>query len=74
VLTELLERMARAIERGHHPRQHRPETLHIAIRATMTDIEANAGQPRYVAKPEKQPARRRAGQAAKTVKRRGQKG
>jgi hypothetical protein len=50
--TELLERMARAIERGHHPSEHHPHTLHQAVHATMAEIKANMGTPRYVAKPE----------------------
>jgi hypothetical protein len=56
--TELLERMARAIERGHHPSSHHPDKLHRAIHAAMTDIKSNAGKPRHVAHP-----RSRAGKA-----------
>ena len=62
--TDLLERMARAIERGHHPSSHHPDKLHKALHATMSDIKANTGTPRYVAKlegkaakPKRRPAR-----------------
>jgi hypothetical protein len=55
--TELLERMARAIERGHHPSNHQPNRLHKAIHATMSDIKANVGMPRYVAKPKRKAAK-----------------
>jgi hypothetical protein len=57
--TELLERMARAIERGHHPSNHQPNRLHKAIHATMSDIKANVGMPRYVAKPKRKAAKRK---------------
>ena len=56
--TELLERMARAVERGHHPSNHQPHELHKVIHATMADIKANAGQPRYVEKPKRKAAKR----------------
>jgi hypothetical protein len=46
--TELLERMARAIERGHHPPDHHPHTLHQAVHATMAEIKVKAGTPRSV--------------------------
>jgi len=49
--TELLERMARAVQRGHHPSSHHPHELHKAIEATRSHIKANAGKPRYVAQP-----------------------
>jgi hypothetical protein len=55
--TELLERMARAIERGHHPSNHHPNKLHKAIHATMSDIKANVGTPRYVAQPKRKAAK-----------------
>jgi len=54
--TELLERMARAIERGHHPSSHHPEKLHKAVHATLSDIKASAGMPRHVAKPNRRKA------------------
>jgi hypothetical protein len=50
--TELLERMARAIERGRHPSARHPEKLHKAIHATLSEIRANAGMSRDVAKPQ----------------------
>jgi hypothetical protein len=50
--TELLERMARAIARGHHPTSHRPERLHARIHVTLSDIKANTGMPRHVAEPQ----------------------
>jgi len=46
--TELLERMARAVGRGHHPPSHHPTKLHEAIHATVSDIKANKGTPRHV--------------------------
>jgi hypothetical protein len=54
--TELLERMARAIERGHHPVNPRAHKLRAAIYATMSEIKANAGSPRYVTKPKRKAA------------------
>src|SRR6516164_2738483 len=51
--TELLERMARAIERGHHPSTHHPDKLHRAIHAAMSDIRTNAGAPRCGIEPER---------------------
>jgi hypothetical protein len=48
--TELLERMARAVGRGHHPASHHPHRLHNAIHATMAEIKANGGTPRHYAK------------------------
>jgi hypothetical protein len=57
--TELLERMARAIERGHHPPDHHPHKLRQAIHATMSDIKANAGTPRHVAAPRRKIAKPR---------------
>jgi hypothetical protein len=50
--TELLERMARAIARGHHPTSHRPEKLHAGIHLTLSDIRTNNGTARHVARPE----------------------
>ncbi len=50
--TELLERMARAIARGHHPTNHHPEKLHARVHLTLSDIRANNGIARHVAKPE----------------------
>jgi hypothetical protein len=50
--TELLERMARAIARGHHPDNHHPQKLHARIHVTLSDIRANAGTARHVTKPE----------------------
>ena len=47
---ELLERMARAVERGHHPSNHHPNKLHKAIHATISDIKSNVGKPRHVAR------------------------
>jgi hypothetical protein len=61
--TELLERMARAIERGHHPSTRHPHKLHQAIHATMAEIKANTGKPRYVAKPDRRPAKPKRGPA-----------
>src|SRR5262249_27703038 len=49
--TELLERMARAVERGHHPTNHHPEKLHRAIHASLSDVRASAGIPRHMTKP-----------------------
>ena len=49
--TELLQRMARAIDRGHHPPRRRPHKLHQAIHATMSHIKANSGTPRHPSKP-----------------------
>jgi hypothetical protein len=49
--TELLERMARAIERGHHPSTHHPHKLRTAIHATMSEINSGRGTPRHVTKP-----------------------
>jgi hypothetical protein len=49
--TELLERMARAIERGHHPSSHHPQKLHTAIHATMSEINSGRGTPRHVVRP-----------------------
>ena len=57
--TELLERMARAIERGHHPSEHHPEKLHKAVHATLSDIKSNAGTARHVAKPAARKPKRR---------------
>jgi len=57
--TELLERMARAIERGYHPPTHHPHRLHTAIHATMSDIKSNGGAIRHVTKPEKGAAKPR---------------
>ena len=51
--TELLERMARAMERGHHPASHHPHKLRTAIHATMSDIRTNAGAPRCGIEPER---------------------
>lgn len=58
---ELLERMARAVERGHHPQSHRPHRLHRAIHAAVSDIKVNAGSPRHWSKPtpKRLPPRRR---------------
>ena len=55
--TDLLERMARAIERGHHPSNHHPNNLHKAIHATMSDIKANVGRLRHVAQPKRKAAK-----------------
>jgi hypothetical protein len=55
--TELLERMARAIERGHHPSTHHPHKLHTAVHATMSEIRSNAGTPRHVTKPKQKAAK-----------------
>jgi hypothetical protein len=41
--TELLERMALAIERGHHPSTHHPSKLHKEVQRTMAHIKANPG-------------------------------
>jgi hypothetical protein len=57
--TELLERMVKAIERGHHPSTHQPHRLHTAIHATMAHIKSNGGAARHVAKPQKRAAKRR---------------
>ena len=60
--TELLERMARAIERGHQPANYHPHKLRHAIHATVSHIKANQGTPRYVEKAKREaarPARRR---------------
>jgi len=48
--TELLQRMARAIDRGHHPPSRHPHKLHKAIHATMSHIKANSGTRRHVTK------------------------
>jgi hypothetical protein len=49
--TELLQRMAKAIERGHHPATHHPHKLRTAVHATMSEIRSNGGTPRHLAKP-----------------------
>jgi hypothetical protein len=46
--TELLERMAKAVERGHHPSTHHPTRLHKAIRGTVAHIEASRKPPSHV--------------------------
>jgi hypothetical protein len=51
--TDLLERMTRAIERGHHPPNHHPHKLRAAIHAAVSDIRANAETPRYMAEPKR---------------------
>jgi hypothetical protein len=62
--TELLERMARAIERGHHPPTHHPQKLHTAIHATMSEIKSSRGtlrhvaRPKQAAKPKRKPAKK----------------
>jgi hypothetical protein len=55
--TELLERMARAIGRGHHPASHHPQRLHTAVHATLTAIKANGGAPRHFAASDHTPAK-----------------
>lgn len=55
--TELLERMARALGRGHHPANHHPHKLHRAIHATMAEIKENSGAPRYFAVSERRAAK-----------------
>lgn len=64
--TELLERMARAIERGHYPSTHHPAKLRTIIHATASSIRADKGKPRYAAKsepkvaqPKRRPAKRK---------------
>jgi hypothetical protein len=49
--TEPLERMARAIEREHHPSTHHPHKLYTAVHATMSEIRSDARTPRRVARP-----------------------
>lgn len=46
--TELLERMRRAIARGHHPASHKPAKLHESIHATLSEIKRGSGTPRHV--------------------------
>jgi sRNA-binding regulator protein Hfq len=41
--TELLIRMARAVERGDHPDSHHPEKLSRAVHETIQHIKANGG-------------------------------
>lgn len=55
--TELLERMARAIERGHHPSAHHPHKLRTALHATMSEIRSGVGTPRHVTKPKEKAAK-----------------
>lgn len=65
--TELLERMARAVGRGHHPESHHPHRLHSAIHATMADIKANGGSPRHLAAPERGAAKTKRKSAPKSA-------
>jgi hypothetical protein len=46
--TELLERMRRAIVRGHYPANHNPATLHESIHATLSEIKSSFGTPRHL--------------------------
>jgi hypothetical protein len=45
--TELLERMAQAIERGDHPETHPPQKLHRAVHATIAHIKTKGGSHRH---------------------------
>src|SRR5271166_2574796 len=45
--TELLVRMAQAIERGDHPETHPPQKLHRAVHETIAHIKTNGGGHRH---------------------------
>ncbi len=56
--TELLERMAQAIERGHHPSTHHPTKLHKAIHATIAHIRTGKETPKHATRPKRKAAQR----------------
>ncbi len=56
--TELLERMAQAIERGHHPSTHHPTKLHKAIHKTIAHIKAGTETPKHVTRSKRKAAKR----------------
>jgi len=53
--TELLKRMAQAIERGHHPSSHHPTKLHKAIHKTIARIKAGGPMPRHGTRSKRKP-------------------
>jgi hypothetical protein len=56
--TELLERMARAVERGHCPSTHHPTKLHAAIRRAVARIKAAGETPKRVTQSQRKAAKR----------------
>lgn len=56
--TELLERMAQAIERGHHPSTHHPTKLHKAIHATIAHISTGKETPKHATRPKRKATQR----------------
>jgi hypothetical protein len=46
--TELLVRMAAAVERGEHPETHHRDKLHRAVHATIAHIKANGGSHHHL--------------------------